>query len=112
MQAISLKNWLRSGSNLAYVQTITDLEPRASVAERQPCFRLFTESAAMIEYHAYILGTDGKVISRHNLFNEVSSAVAEATALVGARDGELWQGAKKNVVVPRAASRCTSGRRN
>lgn len=39
----------------------------------------------MIEYHAYILGPDGKIISRHNLFcNEVGSALVEAAALVGA----------------------------
>ena len=75
------------------------------MTERQLCFRLFTESAAMIECQAHIFGTDGKVISRHNLFNkEVGSAVVEGTALVGALNVELWQGEQKVAVSPRVAS--------
>ena len=66
----------------------------------------FTEGAAVIEYHGSILSTDGKVISRHNLFcKEVGSAVVEATALVGTHDVELWQGEQKIAVIPRIASR-------
>jgi len=63
----------------------------------------FTEGAAMIEYHRSILSTDGKVISRHNLFcKEVGSGVVEAT---GTHDVELWQGEQKIAVIPRIASR-------
>lgn len=51
---------------------------------------------AVIEYHAYIIGEDGYILRRVNLFCTSDDAASEQAArLVDGHDVELWRGSAK-----------------